>query len=44
MINIKKAKLSKIGNSYYIRVPIEFIKTDLLDPKDSYNVVIEDHN
>jgi virulence-associated protein VagC len=41
IIQIKNAKLKMNGNSYWILVPMDFIKNGMIDVNQEYDVIIK---
>lgn len=39
-VSIKNAHVSRSGNLHYIRIPIEFIRNDIIDPSKIFDVKI----
>lgn len=44
MLPIKDAKIMKIGNSYAVVIPKDYITNGLIDPDKRCNIIIEDCN
>ena len=40
-IQIKNAKLKSYGNSYCVLVPMDFIKNEMVNLQDEYDVIIK---
>ena len=41
VIKIKGAKIKEYGNSYFILVPMDFIKNEMINPLEEYDIVIK---
>lgn len=41
-IKIKNVKTSKQGNSYFFRIPIQFINNEVINPEKMYNLEIKE--
>jgi len=39
-IKIKRVKVSKIGNSYFFRIPKQYIDNETIEPDKDYNINI----
>lgn len=40
--NIKKAKVSKIGDSFFFRIPKQYINNEEIDPNKEYNLEVKE--
>jgi len=41
MVKIKSAKIQAIGNSYFVLVPMSFIKNEIVDVEQEYDVSLK---